>query len=33
MLLSDVTFAEFYKDGFFGYGEKGDFQTFSFFHF
>jgi len=33
MFLSDVTFAEFYKDGFFGYGEKGDFQTFSFFHF
>lgn len=25
--------AEFYKDGFFGYGEKGDFTYFSFWHF
>ena len=25
--------SEFYKDGFFGYGEKGDFQYFSFWHF
>lgn len=24
---------KFYKDGFFGYGEKGDFEYFSFFHF
>lgn len=24
---------EFYKDGFFGYGEEGDFSYFSFFHF
>lgn len=28
-----TTTAEFYKDGFFGYGEKGDFQMFSFWHF
>ena len=30
MFLSNV---EFYKDGFFGYGEKGDFKYFSFWHF
>ena len=30
MFLSTI---EFYKDGFFGYGEKGDFKYFSFWHF
>ena len=32
-MIFAVTQDNFYKDGFFGYGEKGDFQTFSFFHF
>lgn len=33
ILLEAVSHAEFYKDGFFGYGEKGDFTYFSFWHF
>lgn len=33
MFLDGVTNAEFYKNGFFGYGEVGDFKTFSFWHF
>ncbi len=34
MFLAEVAnHADFYKDGFFGYGEKGDFQYFSFWHF
>ena len=32
MVMPDI-WSEFYKDGFFGYGEKGDFKYFSFWHF
>ena len=31
--LTPVTYVEFYKDGFFGYGEKGNFKYWSFSHF
>ena len=33
MLSDPVSTAQFYKDGFFGYGEKGDFQYWSLAHF
>lgn len=32
MFLEETTPIEFFKDGFFGYGEKGDFTYFSFWH-
>ena len=33
MFLDGTTSVEFYKTGFFGYGEKGDFKLYSFWHF
>ena len=33
MSLEPASSVEFYKNGFFGYGEVGDFKTFSFWHF
>ena len=33
MFLDGTTSVEFYKTGFFGYGEKGDFKFYSFWHF
>ena len=32
-MFLETTTSEFYSEGFFGYGEKGDFQYFSFWHF